>query len=882
MALILAVNARGRRGRGAVLIIALLVLAWPGAAPVLPAEPAAKIKNPFYERPAWRLWTEDQTPVAYANRKEIKDRTIVEREFAPPPVSDRKYPDFSQGPQGAAGLPLLKVFPRPPETAGFWDDCYATMDGAHTNIPTSWSDGRQSITLAGQFINVNYGFAFNPAGRFRLGVNFTSQSFAYRGRHIVDDFASNDDTERNFFFANCLRATPAHASYEDKRPEKVLDLYDGLFGHSYHSLGQSGSETPALLKMMLAGGCMSRSTKDSLKRNGAYAIPLLTIFKAALPYVDAEGKELPFESELRHRPAYCSSGEIPHPHYCPANPHYHSYDETAHLRRMIELARNMEVAPPVAILKLLELCVEKDGKTLRSGAAEDPRIKSANKTLVRIWGRPGETITARISLRESYDLEGRKLTYACHGVYPNQRNVAIEKDNEPGVFRIRVEHDPKLPKGRIPVVLFAGNGAGLPSNPVFVNFYWPEENELDDYPHEPDELSKEKPDELKKLNRPEVTQNLRPLLGADLPCDTAFGRPGETVRFRLDARDPEGFPVIFYRWPGEVGRLLGDQFSFTVPKDDPGRVYPIHVVCSDGTGGYTGRLFKLLVSNEPHEVPQGWLVTAIGQPEAAGTVKHAGGEFRFAGAGPAARGRDSAGTMAFQKASGDVDLVCRVDDIRVEGRPGGIAKLGLMVRDRLDDVAKYLFVSASGNAASGRPLIASCESRGGPWSNQRSRGNQQLATSPMFLRIIRRGPRLAALVSGDAVTWEQIAADNADFGQQVFAGLMLAVDGLNRGEETCRAEGRCSWISPSDQPLPIVAVKGKTRRAGVFTPPVEVEIVGAGAETRYTLDGSAPTRKSELYAGPIKLEKTGRHALRAACFDMQKAGEIVVALITIE
>lgn len=132
------------------------------------------------------------------------------------------------------------------------------------------------------------------------------------------------------------------------------------------------------------------------------------------------------------------------------------------------------------------------------------------------------------------------------------------------------------------------------------------------------------------------------------------------------------------------------------------------------------------------------------------------------------------------------------------------------------------------------------------------------------------------------MTWEQIAADNADFGQQVFAGLMLAVDGLNRGEETCRAEGRCSWISPSDQPLPIVAVKGKTRRAGVFTPPVEVEIVGAGAETRYTLDGSAPTRKSELYAGPIKLEKTGRHALRAACFDMQKAGEIVVALITIE
>jgi len=881
-------------GRGSPLGIALMAAAvlmygLAQVSEVRAGEPSARIKNPFYERPAWRLWTEDQTPVPYASlknprdRKEHKDQAVVTQPFAPPPAKDRKYPDFSQGPQGPAGLPILRTFDKAPETAGFWDDCYATLDFAQTRMQEGWNDGRGSaISLRGQFINIDYGFAVRAADRLPLGVNFTSQSFASRGRHIVDDFASNDDTERNFFFANCIRATPAHISYQDKIAEKFPDLYDGLFGHSYQSVGQSGSETPALVKMMLAGGCMPRATKDLLKRHGAYAIALLTLFKAALPYADAEGNEVPYENELRHRPAYCSLGDIPHPHFCPANPHYHSYDEAAHLRRMIELAGNMKVAPPVAVLKLLDLEVEKDGKTLVSGATKDDRIKSVNKTIVRLWGNPGETLRVRIDARESYDLQDRPLGFECRAVYPNQGNVSIEQQGEPGVYRISVRHDPKLPKGRIPVVLVARNGAPVPSNPVFVNFYWPEENELDDYRHwNRDRRPKGKPDEpTKKMY--EVMRNLRPVVDAGPAHDTVAARPGETVSFRIAAKDPEGFPVVVYRWPGEVGQLRGDTFTFNVSKDDPGRMYPVHLICSDGTGAYRGRLIKILVSPEANALPDGWSATAVGELETAGRVQHAAGEFRFTGVGPQVRGRENAGVFAFRRAPGDFDMTCRVHEIRLQGQTAGIPKLGLMVRDRVDDLARYAFVSAVGNASK-RPPDARWEGRKGIWSGSRREADKQLATPTHFVRLVRRGPSMAAYVSGTGSLWEQIAADADDFGKEGFAGLMLAIEGAGRPGETCRADGRCELLPPSGTSLPILSVKGQAKGRG-YAAGAQLEILGPepGAEVRYTLDGREPTQKSEKYTGPVKLDKTGRHEVRVRMMKNDKAGDTVVAVIHIE
>ena len=430
----------------------------------------ASIRNPFHSTAEWRLWAQDSTSVTVT----VRDKEVT---LAPIPPEERRYPDLAS-PATVEGAPPLIPMTGTPAVAGSWDDCYLSLDGAHSNLRAP----------QGQFLIAPPYLARDGADTpvellRRLGVNFTSQSYSRRGRQIVDDFANNDNTERNCFFANVVRATPAYRYYMDADPAQNHDEYDGLYGHSYQSVGQSGSEIHGLYKMMMAGAAMPRATKDLLKRHGLYAPALLTLFKAALPYCEASGAPLPYEHELRHRPAYSSSGNVDHAHFCPANVHYHGYDEARHLRAMTEMAARLDTPPPVAVVKLIDFSVRKEGKTLVDRQTADERLKSVNATLIRIWGNEGETLEARVDLGASYDLLDRPLEFHAHRLYPLQSNVRIQAENAKGVYRITAAHDPAIPKGRLPVLLFATCGAPIPSNPVFVNFYWPGPGELADYPH---------------------------------------------------------------------------------------------------------------------------------------------------------------------------------------------------------------------------------------------------------------------------------------------------------------------------------------------------------------------------------------------------------------
>ncbi len=63
--------------------------------------------------------------------------------------------------------------------------------------------------------------------------------------------------------------------------------------------------------------------------------------------------------------------------------------------------------------------------------------------------------------------------------------------------------------------------------------------------------------------------------------------------------------------------------------------------------------------------------------------------------------------------------------------------------------------------------------------------------------------------------------------------------------------------------------------AGFYDGPVSVRILSdEGAEIRYTLDGSEPTRASELYQGPVTLDETA--VVRARCFGEDMLGSVAV------
>jgi hypothetical protein len=126
---------------------------------------------------------------------------------------------------------------------------------------------------------------------------------------------------------------------------------------------------------------------------------------------------------------------------------------------------------------------------------------------------------------------------------------------------------------------------------VFLNFYWPSAGETQShYPTWPSNYKSEIPEGL-RINdnrRPTVAFDPAPDPSGTIPCD-----PGGRVSFRIHAADPEGYPITIYRWPGEIGRLAGEEFSCEIPASGFQPEYPLHFIVSDGTGGFTGKLVKI-------------------------------------------------------------------------------------------------------------------------------------------------------------------------------------------------------------------------------------------------------------------------------------------------
>ncbi len=808
----------------------------------LPAGAPRTIMNPYHAAPAWKLWAIDPSPVSI-------DKPHFKGTFGPPATELRTYPMMGLR-RGVLDLILEPLGHRP--LAGFWDDVYMSLDSHHTRMGA----------LKGQFIDAGaMRTAQDVQTLLQLGVNFTSQSYADRGRAIVDDTINNLDTERHFFFANCIRATPSHVYYRDVEEDMVSDLYDGLFAHSLHTLGQSGSEVHALYKMMVAGACMPRTTKNLLKRHGAYAIVLLTIFKAALPYTDAQGRPLAYEHELRHRPVYSSHGTPAHAHYCPVNAYYHGYDEQRHLQAMMDMAQGLEAPPPIAVAELQHFIVTKAASVIVDRADLAKRVKCLSLTNMRFWGGRDETLEVRVNLNRSYDLQDRKLVFQCRALYPNQQNVII-REEAPGVFLMRVAYDAKLPKGRIPVICTASNGLPVPSNPVFINFYWPGENEADDY-FPMGGLSQEarRQVEAMGLKRLPVNVNRRPEVDLGITGDALRCMPGQTVSIPLEAHDPEGFPVSVYRRSGEPGNIERNLFTAVIPSQGAEDVYRLHFVFSDGTGGYASRQVKLLVAEEKGSLPEGWTLTVLGPVYGAARVSYEGDTFTF---GKQLLNPDVGrmqGTFVFQPVAGACDLICH--DLKVS--PG--ADLALMLSNTLDDFSRRV---ALGSFEGGILGVVKASEQSRPTTVYER--DERTLPKPDYFRLTLRNGIVAGYVSLDGKTWEQAFVQNMKLTKPCYAGLVYGGDPW--------AGAACRWM-PGGLGLPILTTSAQSRpKDGQFHSPLRITVVSPdhGATLRYTLDGSQPTIESPLYGNPIELTQSGRHEIRVRAFSDGVAGDVTTAV----
>ncbi len=784
------------------------------------------IKNPYHADAMWKLWAVDPTPV-------VLDTPHFQGRFESLYEENYPVPLF----EGEPGTPVSFQRESATSMAGFFDDVYLSLDHGHTNL--GYPPGKFFLN-AGKM-----GTARDYRTRFQLGVNFTSQSYSGRGRAIVDDLFNVLNTEKNFFFANCVRATPAHNSFKDTQEDAVTDLYDGLYGFSYQSIGQSGSEVHALSKMMIAGASMPRTIKDLLKKNGSYAITLLTLFKMALPYADKDGKPLAFENELRHMPAYSSNGDPVHKHFCSANVHFYGYDEGLHVWEMARLAREMEIAPPVTVITLAGLRIKTPEKIITERTVVGKRIKSMGLTSIRVWGEPGETLEAVVDLRKSYDLQGQDLQYNCQKLYPNQKNITIQAV-APGLFSVKAEHDMLLPKGRIPIICTVRNQGDIPGNPVFLNFYWPGVDELSDYGL-PKKIVK-----ARGLKRLPVTINNRPRVLTDFVGDSIACNPGDTVQFNISGKDPEGYPVIVYRRLGQPGSFTDGTVEVKISEYAQEHIEPIHFLFSDGTGGYSAKQVKLCVGKAQDVLEKNWSVSLLGKKASLSSqVAQEGAYFKFTGGTAAKSFREVQGIFVFQPFQGDIDLVAQI--------PGNSNQvtLGVFLTNSLDYFSRSVFIGISHGRVSARLH--------GTERKNKSRISflpDTISGKPELFRIVSRNGYTGVFISKDGVAWTQLDSMKIKWFREIYAGFLYGGGGDPVVVRWVKSTGTLVLINP---------VRAKRDNNGNYYAPLQLEVRSPRAlATYYTLDGTEPTLESPEVDGTIELTHPGKYQLRLANFEQDK------------
>lgn len=486
----------------------------------LPARASSEIVNPYHEKRAWKVWRSDPSPV-----KKSVDETI-----SPPPEEARIHPRETGG---DAELFLKYESGPDPEGkfAGIWDDAYSSLDNGHSYMRGGWSDGGPNkVTGIRESIIRIRGGPLHDAG-----INFTSKSTTGMGHDTVNEARRMAHMERDFYFSDILFSAPAHISYMETKKKGAVDEYQALQPIFYNSIGSSGSETHALSKMILAGGYLDPKLKTRLKINGLYPSTMLYIWKAALPY------DVPFEHELRHRVAYFSLGDgSSYDKTAGTSPKVareaYYYDDAEHMRRMIEIAKSLEGPPPEVLLTV----------------ATDEGCKPVYylKKTVLVHHKPFKPVKLRISLEDSYDLDGRPLAFRLKLLYGEKRTT-IEQVGDQPVYDITVPYNLKLPQGRTSIIAVANNGF-TDGNPAIINVF-----------------------------RQKRESNERPRM-KELPRVSA--RPGQEVRLELQARDPEMFPVSFYKVLGP-GRIEDKHYVWRVPEDHPGGDENAVIVVSDGTAG---------------------------------------------------------------------------------------------------------------------------------------------------------------------------------------------------------------------------------------------------------------------------------------------------------
>lgn len=194
----------------------------------------------------------------------------------------------------------------------------------------------------------------------------------------------------------------------------------------------------------------------------------------------------------------------------------------------------------------------------------------------------------------------------------------------------------------------------------------------------------------------------------------------------------------------------------------------VSVIVSDGALAAT-RTFELTVV--PRFLPAPWLAANLGRPEPTGSARHVAGVFTLETGGREIGGFADEGFFLYRPLSGDGAITARVQELE------GILnyRAGVMIREKLDDTARMVFLHLS-------PYTLSLSYRISPGSYAFSTYAGPPRPAPNnWLRLVRTGSTITAFASPDGATWNPVSLPvTLGMGTEVWVGLAASSDFIGR------------------------------------------------------------------------------------------------------
>ena len=227
--------------------------------------------------------------------------------------------------------------------------------------------------------------------------------------------------------------------------------------------------------------------------------------------------------------------------------------------------------------------------------------------------------------------------------------------------------------------------------------------------------------------------------------------PTQTLTYSLDAGAPAGATI----------HATTGAFSWTPSGAQAAGTYPITIRVTD-SGIPAKDDFETITVTVTSSLPSPWVTQDIGSVGLTGSATYSAGSYTLAGAGAGITGTADACRFAYQTASGDCDII-----VRVQSLTGTVSKAGVMIRETLSANSREAGVWIT--PASGAQFTLRT-SAGGSTSVTSSTGK----VAPYWVRLTRSGNSFKAFMSANGSTWTQLGKNtNIPMAASTYIGLAV-------------------------------------------------------------------------------------------------------------